>query len=44
MANKEHLAILKQGLDMWEAWRKEIPEIRPNLSYTNLNDAGLGDN
>ena len=32
MANKEHLAILKQGVEVWNKWRKENPEIKPDLS------------
>ena len=36
MANKEHHAILKQGVEVWNKWREEHPEIRPNLSGANL--------
>jgi hypothetical protein len=53
MANQEHLDILKQGVEVWNKWREEHPEIRPqlydadlsstNLSGANLNDARLGD-
>jgi TIR domain/Pentapeptide repeats (8 copies) len=32
MANPEHLAILKQGVKVWNQWRREHPNIRPNLS------------
>lgn len=31
MANPEHLEILKQGVEKWNAWRKAHPEIRPDL-------------
>jgi len=31
MANPEHLAILKQGVKQWNEWRKEHPDVRPNL-------------
>jgi hypothetical protein len=36
MAKEEHLAILKQGVDEWNRWRKENPEIKPDLSEENL--------
>ena len=32
MANDEHVAILKKGVDTWNAWRRENPDIRPDLS------------
>ena len=35
MANPEHLAILKQGVEVWNQWRDEHPEIQPNLSRAN---------
>ena len=31
MANEEHLQILKQGGEAWNQWRRDNPEIRPNL-------------
>ncbi len=39
MANPEHLKILKQGVDAWNAWRKESPDVRPNLSGARLVNA-----
>lgn len=33
MANEEHLAILQKGVKVWNLWRKENPEVRPDLSY-----------
>ena len=36
MANQEHLDILKQGVDIWNEWRKEHPDLRPDLSASNL--------
>ena len=41
MANQEHLDILKQGVEMWNQWRKEHPNIRPNLSNVDLSGANL---
>ena len=40
-ANPEHLAILKQGVDAWNEWRKQNPDIRPDLSEADLNGAYL---
>lgn len=36
MANPEHLAILKLGVEAWNKWRNENPEIVPELSESNL--------
>jgi uncharacterized protein YjbI with pentapeptide repeats len=43
MANDEHVALLKQGVDAWNAWRKQNPDIRPNLSGANLRGADLSE-
>ncbi|NTW83754.1 MAG: toll/interleukin-1 receptor domain-containing protein [Chlorobiaceae bacterium] len=36
MANPEHLEILRQGVEVWNSWRKEKPEIKPDLSNLAL--------
>jgi len=41
MATQEHLAILKQGVKKWNQWRKEHPDIKPNLSFADLSRAKL---
>lgn len=41
MANEEHLRILKQGVHVWNQWRKVHPEIQPDLSKANLREAYL---
>jgi uncharacterized protein YjbI with pentapeptide repeats len=41
MANQEHLDILKQGVEVWNQWRKEHPEVQPDLSGANLIGANL---
>ena len=41
MANDEHVAILKQGVAAWNAWRHENPDIRPDLSEAILGGADL---
>lgn len=43
MANEEHLAILKKGVEVWNKWRKENPEVKPDISYEYLRDEKLGD-
>ncbi|MGI0490882.1 pentapeptide repeat-containing protein [Alkalinema pantanalense CENA528] len=48
MANREHLAILKQGVKDWNEWRKANPGVKPDLrnadlSMTDLSDADLSD-
>jgi hypothetical protein len=42
MANDEHVALLKQGVAAWNAWRDENPDIRPDLFGANLIGAYLG--
>ena len=37
MAKPEHLAILKQGREVWNQWRVDAPDIRPDLSGVNFN-------
>ncbi len=32
MANQEYLDLLKQSKDSWNTWRKQHPEIMPDLS------------
>jgi uncharacterized protein YjbI with pentapeptide repeats len=41
MANPDHLAVLKKGVDAWNEWRKEHPEIRPDLRRAELHKANL---
>ena len=53
MANKAHVAKLKEGVAAWNAWRAQHPDIQPNLSgayleavdlkMTNLSNADLSD-
>jgi hypothetical protein len=41
MANEEHVALLKQGVEAWNAWRKESPNVIPNLDGEDLRSANL---
>ena len=41
MANDEHVALLNKGVDAWNAWRKENPDIRPDLSGADLSGRDL---
>ena len=52
MANPEHLAILKRGVEEWNEWRKEwdswreehgdvLLELRPEADAANVHLAGL---
>jgi len=41
MANTEHLEILKRGVEAWNRWRAEHPEIMPNLRGADLSRAVL---
>jgi TIR domain/Pentapeptide repeats (8 copies) len=41
MANPEHLAILKEGVEAWNQWRKSHREIEANLIQAKLKGANL---
>jgi len=41
MANDEHVAMLKQGVAAWNAWRYQNPNIRPDLTNADLSEATL---
>ena len=41
MANPEHLKILKQGVEAWNKWRREYPDIEPDLRGVDLSGAYL---
>ena len=42
MANDEHVALLRQGVAAWNAWRDENPNIHLDLSEAYLSEANLG--
>ena|SRR5208283_1896327 len=44
MANPEHIAILKQGVERWNKWREEHPEVRPDLGGAELGKVDFGGN
>jgi uncharacterized protein YjbI with pentapeptide repeats len=41
MANDEHVAMLKKGVDAWNAWRDANLEVDPDLSDANLRGRNL---
>jgi TIR domain/Pentapeptide repeats (8 copies) len=41
MANDEHVEMLKKGVDAWNAWRDENPNVLPDLSGESLLKANL---
>ncbi len=41
MADPEHLKILKDGVEAWNAWRKENPKVKPNFYRAKLVDSNL---
>jgi hypothetical protein len=40
-AQSEHLAKLQEGVESWNQWRNQNPEIRPELSRADLRAANL---
>ena len=41
VANPEHLALIQQGVTVWNAWRAKEPSVRPDLSGADLSEADL---
>jgi len=41
MANNEHIALLKQGVAAWNAWRRDNPDVRPDFSGADLRAVSL---
>jgi hypothetical protein len=41
LANPEHLDKLREGVESWNQWRKQNPEITPELSEAGLDQAEL---
>ncbi len=41
--NKTHIEILKQGVEVWNKWREENPDIRPGLEKADLESADLSE-
>lgn len=41
MAKKEHLDIIRQGVTIWNNWRKINPSVNPDLSNVNLCRSNL---
>lgn len=42
MANNEHVDLLLRGVDVWDDWREQNPEIIPDLSGMSLNEPDFG--
>ncbi len=41
MANQEHADLLEQGVEKWNIWRREHPDIRPDLSGASPSTTDL---
>jgi hypothetical protein len=41
MADEEQVALLKQGVEVWNKWREANPDIRPDLNGADLFGAAL---
>lgn len=41
MAKLEHLNILEQGVDVWNKWREDNPDVKPDLVQASLEDINL---
>ena len=36
MANSDHVTKIKEGVSSWNKWRKENPDVEPDLGWANL--------
>ena len=43
MANEEHLKNLRQGVEVWNAWRQKHPEITPDLARAQIFGSAIRD-
>lgn len=43
MANRQHVSMLKQGSGAWNAWRKQNPDLKPDLREAALAGMALCD-
>ncbi len=41
MADPVHVALLKRGVEEWNAWRREHPDVQPDLRGADLTGANL---
>lgn len=41
MSNEEHLSLIRQGVEVWNQWRKDYPGTRPDLREAELHRADL---
>lgn len=42
MGNPEHFKILKQGVEVWNQWRRENSSLKPDLKRSHLSGKNLG--
>src|SRR5690349_13512380 len=40
---QEYVATIKRGVDSWNQWREQHPDIQPDLSNINLTGIRLGE-
>jgi len=43
MVDSQQLELLRQGAEVWNQWRKENPELKPNLRKADLSDVNRAD-
>jgi hypothetical protein len=41
MADEEHVALLKQGVEVWNKWRQKTPDVKADLHDADLSGADL---
>ena len=41
MANSEHLALIEQGVEVWNTWYRKHKRITPDLAQANLSNLNL---
>ena len=41
MADSDHVSKVKEGVDAWNRWREEEPDVLPDLGWANINGLDL---
>jgi hypothetical protein len=43
MVNQNHLSILEQGKEVWNAWKKQYPNVQPEFNFAEFSETDLSE-